>query len=150
MRPPLTLVPVLDPETVPRAAPRCVRQAGKAYPVIAINLDAAGSETTYGSEVDVDGGILRALATLAAASRTPRTLALWCTESPGLDSDNRFCMLLLVFVVGRRITGRLMAQLCASLNAVWPDCARMEGHGLADGGEWPLAGLHDGQLVRYQ
>jgi hypothetical protein len=151
MKPPrLALVPMLDPETVPRSPPRGVRQAGKAYPVIAINMDAAGTDAAYGSEVDVDGGILRALATLTAASRTPRTLSCWCREAPGLDADNQYCMLLLIYVVGQRITGRVVADLCAAFDAVWPECARMEGHGVADGGEWPLAGLHDGQLVRYQ
>jgi hypothetical protein len=134
---------------VPCCAPLFLRKVGELYQVISVDVDNAAEQTAYGSDLDIDGGALRALAEVAKTSPTPPNYSCWCREGMGLNAHNEATMLLFVYLVGKRVSGSAVARLCEAFNHVWPGHCRMEGAGQADGSESAMWGIHAGKVVQY-
>jgi hypothetical protein len=137
-----------DPGSVPRASPEFQRVVGELYPVISFDIDHAAADDPTG--VDVDAGAMRALATLAAHSKTPLSLTCWCREAPGFNRHNEPTELFLIYLAGKRVSGRTIHIFCEALNGQWPGLCRQEGSFPAEGLEVAMWGLHEGKVVRHQ
>lgn len=136
-------------DQVPHAAPAFRPQMGRLYRVVTVDLDRAGRDQPHG-EIELEDGLVRALAVVATDGGRPRQVSCWAREEAGFDIDNQPTALLFVLLVGRRVTLRLAVRLADALAAEWPDACSVGGVTRAEGREWALAGVHAGQVVRYR